>query len=138
MGRYSQNTAIKLEWPTDEYSSSAYWDKDSDRNVPGNRVWGRKTRSVTDELDVLSANFASLQKLKSSGGPSHRDTPTFLWVLPPGAQSDEYQRKHLEMPPEGKGKETFWNIIDPYHEGTKEPKSYTLKSLNISFDSPKS
>lgn len=79
----------------------------------------------------------SLQKLKISGEPSHRDTPTFLWVLSPGAQSDEYQRKHLEMPAEGGGKETFWNIIDLYHEGTKEPKSYTLKNLNITFDSPK-
>lgn len=136
MGGHSQNTAIKLEWPTDEYSSSAYWDKDSQAEM------SQGTGSGVGKPEVQLMNWmcsvqTSLQKLKSSGGPSHRDTPTFLWVLHPGAQSNEYQRKHLKMPPEGRGKETFWNIIDPYHEGTKEPKSYTLKSLNISFDSPK-
>lgn len=41
MEGHSQNTAIKLEWPTDEYSSSAYWDKDSQAEISqgtGSRV----------------------------------------------------------------------------------------------------
>lgn len=115
---------IKLEWPTDEYSDRHLRQRLTGRNVPGTGSGVGKPEVQLIELMCHRQTKVKIFKI------CLLETPQHFWKVLPQELNRWISEKTFQML-QRKGKETFWNIIDPYHEGTKETKILHFQKSGI-------
>lgn len=86
----------KLERQTGEYKESPPWEP----------VSGRENCTVIVKL--LEARCEQDWEIKTPGGPTHREAPIFLWILPPGVQPRANREKSPCASGRGRAKGTIF------------------------------